>query len=80
MVIKKHLILGRFVGEKSWSNIQIKKIIEKNINLILPNTSQENIEIITKKMWGNYGRILSEYVFLERFRKGSLKIILILLD
>ena len=24
-------------------------------------------------MWGNYGRILSEYVFLEGFRKGSLE-------
>ena len=26
-----------------------------------------------KKMWGNYGRILSEYVFMKDFRNGNLK-------
>ena len=70
---KKASNFGKFVGEKIGPIFKSKAIIKKNINLILPNTSQENIDIITKKMWGNYGRILSEYVFLEGFRKGSLE-------
>ncbi len=70
---KKASNFGKFVGEKIGPIFKSKEIIKKNINLILPNTSQENIDIITKKMWGNYGRILSEYVFLEGFRKGSLE-------
>ena len=70
---KKASNFGKFVGEKIGPIFKSKTVIKKNINLILPNTSQENIDIITKKMWGNYGRILSEYVFLEGFRKGSLE-------
>ena len=70
---KKASNFGKFVGEKIGPIFKSKEIIKKNINLILPNTSQEDIDIITKKMWGNYGRILSEYVFLEGFRKGSLE-------
>ena len=30
------------------------------------------IENIIKKMWGNYGRILSEYPHIPSFRKGNL--------
>ena len=70
---KKASNFGKFVGEKIGPIFKSKEIIKKNINLILPNTSQEDIDIITKKMWGNYGRILSEYVFLEGFRKGNLE-------
>jgi len=70
---KKASNFGKFVGEKIGPIFKSKAIIKKNINLILPNTSQENIDIITKKMWGNYGRILAEYPFLKKFKNNSLE-------
>ena len=34
---------------------------------------QNNIDIIINEMWENYGRILSEYVFIKDFRNSSLE-------
>ncbi len=65
--------LGETIGQKVGPKFKSKKIIEKNINLILPDAKSERIEDIIKKMWGNYGRILSEYVFMKDFRNGNLK-------
>ena len=70
---KKASNLGELIGKKVGPKFKSKKIIEKNINLILPDAKSEIIEDIIKKMWGNYGRILSEYVFMKDFRNGNLK-------
>ena len=45
-----------------------KNLIRSNILKALPNINQNEIETISKKMWGNYGRILAEYVFIKDFR------------
>jgi len=45
-----------------------KNLIKSNILKALPNLNQNEIEIISKKMWSNYGRILAEYVFIKDFR------------
>ena len=45
-----------------------KELIRSNILKALPNINQNEIETISKKMWGNYGRILAEYVFIKDFR------------
>ena len=45
-----------------------KKLIRSNIQRALPNLNQNEIEVISKKMWANYGRILAEYVFIKDFR------------
>ena len=45
-----------------------KNLIKSNIKKALPEISQNEIEIISKKMWKNYGRILAEYVFIKDFR------------
>ena len=45
-----------------------KKRIISNIKKALPDIGEKNIELIIKKMWKNYGRILSEYVFIKNFR------------
>ena len=50
-----------------------KKILESNILKAIPNLDQNNINKIIYKMWGNYGRILSEYVFIKDFRNSDLK-------
>ena len=70
---KKASNLGKLIGKKVGPKFKSKKIIERNINLILPDIKSERVDEIIKKMWGNYGRILSEYVFMKDFRNGNLK-------
>ena len=50
-----------------------KKIIEKNILKAFPTINHKDLRKIITGMWGNYGRILSEYVFLKNFRKSQFK-------
>jgi KDO2-lipid IV(A) lauroyltransferase len=45
-----------------------KNLISSNILKALPNLNENEIKVISKKMWGNYGRILAEYVFIKDFR------------
>ena len=64
---------GKLIGEKIGPYLKSKKIIKNNINRILPNATKEDVNLIEKKMWGNYGRILSEYVFIKDFKEGNLE-------
>jgi KDO2-lipid IV(A) lauroyltransferase len=50
-----------------------KKIIKTNILKAIPNLDQNDVKRIVHKMWSNYGRILSEYIFIKDFRSGNLK-------
>jgi len=50
-----------------------KRLISSNILKAFPNLSQNEINIISKNMWSNYGRILSEYVFIKDIRKSKIK-------
>ena len=70
---KKASNLGKLVGEKVGPYLKSKKVIKNNINRILPNATKEDVNLIVKKMWGNYGRMLSEYVFIKDFKKGNLE-------
>ena len=70
---KKASNLGKLVGEKVGPYLKSKKVIKNNINRILPNATKEDVNLIVKKMWGNYGRILSEYVFIKDFKYGNLE-------
>ena len=45
-----------------------KQIINKNILKAFPNLNNTEINKISKTMWENYGRILSEYMFMNEFR------------
>ena len=45
-----------------------KQIINKNILKAFPNLNNTEINKISKTMWENYGRILSEYMFMNDFR------------
>jgi len=58
---KLFLIFGPFFRSKT--------IIQNNISLALPNSSNEDIELIIQNMWQSYGKILAEYIFIKRFRK-----------
>ena len=85
LIISILFLIFRFLGLRLASKISSKiliffgpffrsqQIISSNILKALPNLNQNEVKKISKKMWGNYGRILSEYVFIKEFRKSSLK-------
>ena len=50
-----------------------KQIIEENIQRAIPEINLKEIEDIKKDMWNNYGRTLSEYMFLKNFRNNKLE-------
>ena len=45
-----------------------KHLISSNILKALPNLNENEVKVISKNMWSNYGRILAEYVFIKDFR------------
>ena len=45
-----------------------KKIALNNLNKAIPNSNLHQKKIILKNMWFNYGKILSEYMFIKNFR------------
>ena len=61
-------IIGKKIGPLFRSNSKIQRNLE-NSNI---GSSQEDRKSIINNMWGNYGRILSEYVYLKQFRKNNL--------
>ena len=50
-----------------------KKLIESNIQRAIPKVNSLELKYITKDMWNNYGRTLSEYMFLKDFRNNKFK-------
>ena len=60
--------IGRLVGPLFRSNHKIQLNL-KNSNIGNTDKDRKNI---TKKMWGNYGRIFAEYMYIKKFRKNNL--------
>ena len=79
------LIIFKIIGYKNASNLGEKIGISlgplfRSKKKIINNLKNSNIgandldrEIIVKKMWGNYGRILAEYPFMEKFKNNIFK-------
>ena len=63
---------GCFLGKTFGPLIRSKEIIKKNLIKFDDSLTSEKIANITSEMWGNYGRILSEYPYISSFRKGYL--------
>ena len=62
-------LIGKYFGPLFRSNFKILDNLEKSK---IQSSEKERKKIINK-MWGNYGRILSEYVYLRQFRQNKLK-------
>ena len=84
-IIAFFFLLFKILGLKSSSNIsskiisligpffRSKKTIKLNILKAIPNLSHYEEKNIIQEMWKNYGRILSEYIFIKDFRNGKFK-------
>ncbi len=65
--------LGDIIGKKVGPFFRSNKKILKNLQNSSVGNDEKDRKDIVKKMWGNYGRILSEYVYLKKFREDNLK-------
>ena len=63
---------GCFLGKTFGPFFRSKKIIKNNLIKFDNSLTPQQIRNILKEMWGNYGRILSEYPYISSFRKGNL--------
>ena len=60
--------IGKIFGPLFRSNFKIQKNIE-NSNI---GNSEKDRKIIINNMWGNYGRIFAEYMYIKKYRQNSL--------
>ena len=86
LIIISFFLIIKIIGLRNASNFshkifyfigplfRSKKIVKSNILRAFPNLDEIGIKQISNNMWGNYGRILSEYVFMKHFRNSNLKI------
>ena len=63
---------GCLLGKTFGPLFRSKKLIKNNLIKFDNSLSPDKIKKITSEMWGNYGRILSEYPYISNFRKGDL--------
>jgi len=85
LIISSLFIIYKFLGLKISSHFsgklfetfgpifRSKNLIKTNIQRAIPKINTSKIKIITKDMWNNYGRILSEYMFLKGFRNDQFR-------
>ena len=64
--------LGEIIGKKFGPFFRSNYKIQKNLENSNIGNSEKDRKIIINNMWGNYGRILSEYVYLKNFRRNNL--------
>ena len=66
------LKLSSFISGKLFELIgplfRSKDLIKKNISRAFPTIKTQEVQNIKRSMWNNYGRTLSEYIFLKDFR------------
>jgi KDO2-lipid IV(A) lauroyltransferase len=85
LIISSLFIIYKFLGLKISSHFsgklfetfgpifRSKNLIKTNIQRAIPKINTSKIKIITKDMWNNYGRTLSEYMFLKDFRNDQFR-------
>ena len=85
LIISSLFIIYKFLGLKISSHFsgklfetfgpifRSKNLIKTNIQRAIPKINSSKIKSITKNMWNNYGRTLSEYMFLKGFRNDQFR-------
>ena len=68
---KNSISLGEIVGKKIGPFFRNNTKIQKNLENSKIGNSYEEREIIINDMWGNYGKIFAEYIFMKKFRESN---------
>ena len=69
---KKAISLGEIIGRKIGPYFRSNSKIQKNLEISEIGNSIDERQTIINNMWGNYGKILAEYVFIKEFRQKNL--------
>ncbi len=69
---KNATTLGEIIGKKIGPFFRSNSKILKNLEISNVGNSHQEREIIINNMWGNYGRIFAEYMFIRKFRQNGL--------
>ena len=64
--------IGGQIGKIFGPFFRSRKKILLNVKKAFPNVEEKKLELIINNMWKNYGRILSEYMFIKNFRNSKL--------
>ena len=84
LLIKIFFIIFKFIGYERASNfgeklgkkigpfLKSKVVIRKNFKIYNPHLDEMTIEKLIERMWGNYGRIFAEYMYIKDFRLNKL--------
>ena len=70
---KRSSDLGEKIGKIFGPLFRSKKIILENLEFSNIEDSEFSRTKIIREMWGSYGRIFSEYPFIEKFKSGNLQ-------
>ena len=65
--------IGGQIGKLFGPFFRSRKKILLNVKKAFPNVEEKKLELIINNMWKNYGRILSEYMFIKNFRNSKLE-------
>ena len=57
--------IGEKIGKLFGPFFRSRKKILLNVKKAFPNVEEKKLELIINNMWKNYGRILSEYIFIK---------------
>ncbi|MFL2884832.1 MAG: lysophospholipid acyltransferase family protein [Candidatus Pelagibacter sp.] len=68
--LKNSRIISSFIFKNLGSFFRSNNISLNNLSIAFPNLSENEKKEIIKKMWANYGKIFSEYMFIKKFRKN----------
>ena len=69
---KNATAIGEIIGRKIGPFFRNNSKIQKNLETSNIGNSNKEREIIIDNMWGNYGRIFAEYMFIKKFRQNNL--------
>ncbi len=64
--------LGEVIGKKFGPLFRSNNKILNNLENSDIGNSEKDRKVIINNMWGNYGRIFAEYMFIKNFRKNNL--------
>jgi Kdo2-lipid IVA lauroyltransferase/acyltransferase len=70
--LKSSLKISSYIFSLLGPFFRSKKITENNLSKAFPLITETEKKKIIKKMWINYGKIFSEYSFINNFRKSKL--------
>ena len=63
--------LGEIIGKKFGPLFRSNYKIQKNLENSNIGNSKEDRKVIINNMWGNYGRIFAEYMYIKKYRENS---------